>query len=214
MEPNKGTVSAVVEATLGRVVNGHFASHDAAERERLLAAVPCVVVSEYTIVPLTLVATFKSLAVQFRYFVYGLFLLVGGIYLLTGMGPEETVGSVFASFARVMWWYLLAVAVLTVLYFAKQRGRVRYIPFGLRTRRFSLVSELIVTKEGIDGFFALPWKRVTKIERPDANTVVFMYTWRPNFLTSFLRANRTTVWFMKAEQAAEVVALYKQFRVD
>jgi hypothetical protein len=214
MESNKGIVSTVVEATLGRVVNGHITNHDAAERERLLAAVPCVVVSEYTIVPLTLIATFKSLAVQFRYFVYGLFLLIGSIYLLTGMGPEETIGSVFASFARIMWWYLLAVAALTILYFAKQRGRARYIPFGLHSRHFSLLSELIVTKEGIDGFFALPWQRVTKIERPDANTIVFMYTWRPNFLTSFLRVNRTTVWFMQAEQAAEVVALCKQFKIE
>lgn len=86
----------------------------------------------------------------------------------------------------------------------------KHIPHFLTSKKFSHLDEpfIVVTKEGIEGWFALAWKRVYSVTKIDHNRLLVCYKRWPHWLTTLLKADSFILNVPEKAQAEEIIKLW------
>jgi hypothetical protein len=145
----------------------------------------------------------------FFVFIYTLILFDTPDSLVVGTTSEALIFIGESVLFFVQMWGVCSLVSLLVLMPATGKGQTETLPHFLYSRRFSQTEDftIYVNEFGIDGRFALSWKRVYKLQQSESAITIY-YNRRPRWLAKLLQADSFRLKVSDESTAQEISKLW------
>lgn len=193
-----------------RIIRRRFKKKDAIQLTEQAAVEAPLVISSYRFVTNKVLRAVQEAIVLS---VYGTLLVVilGILVNISGLVPFPGLGTLIANAITTAVTMFPTMVVIFAVVLALFSGRVtRPIPLSLASKKYSLVTDIYVDSEGIEGVFALPWRKIYRCEEVSPATLKISYHRSPYLLTKLIGADTLRLAFSNSEDIGQILALYSQ----
>jgi hypothetical protein len=224
MEPIPFNVELTITAiavVIGYTLIVYFRSKDVRRLQRQSAEDITTVITDYQFVNDYFRALIQDSVIMGFYMSIVASILV--FYLFAVVPPlleMEVPISLYAALGSMPHTFLVTLLVATPMFIfttfvrdrrLKRLGRYQARPGLLVSRKYSLVKELYVDRNGIEGRIGLPWSQVRSLQRLDNHQIEIWYKRSPVLLSRLLRADYLVLHCTEVSDADTIVASWERY---
>lgn len=193
-----------------RIIRRYFKKKDAIQLQEQATVEAPLVISSYRFVTNKVLRAVQEAIVLS---VYGTLLVVilGIVVTAAGLVPFPGLGMLLVNTITTAVTMFPTMVVIFAVVLALFSGRVtRPIPLSLASKKYSLATDLYVDTEGIEGMFALPWRKIYRCEEVSPVTLKISYHRSPYWLTKLIGADTLQLAFTNTDDIRQILAFYNQ----